>query len=159
VIYMRQAAGPAEIARFAELVSLTETDDPARDFQIARLSERAAHTRLAAALYEGVERSNAVSGQDLAIVRTNLASQYMLMDQADLALAAAERAIEADESYGNAWAVKGFALSDLDQTVDGQQAMMRAYSLGSRSPELIRRLSVTGASLEAPGDPSQSDQE
>ena len=115
-----------------------------RDFQIARLAESARHVRLAAALYESVEKSGALQGRNLAVARGNLATQQLHMGNLNAGLAAAERAIEADPDYANGWAVKGLILDEMGKPGEAVSAMKTAYDNGARAPELLARLEEAG---------------
>lgn len=143
-LYLSQNATPDEIERYAALTALLSTKDAVRDFQIARLAESARHVRLAAALYESVEKSGAFEGRNLAVARGNLATQQLHMGNLNAGLAAAERAIEADADYANGWAVKGLILDEMGKTGEAVSAMKTAYDNGARAPELLARLEEAG---------------
>lgn len=143
-LYLSQNATPGEIERYAALTALLSTKDAVRDFQIARLAESARHVRLAAALYESVEKSGALQGRNLAVARGNLATQQLHMGNLNAGLAAAERAIEADPDYANGWAVKGLILDEMGKPGEAVSAMKTAYDNGARAPELLARLEEAG---------------
>ena len=143
-LYLSQNATPGEIERYAALTTLLSTKDAVRDFQIARLAESARHVRLAAALYESVEKSGALQGRNLAVARGNLATQQLHMGNLNAGLAAAERAIEADPDYANGWAVKGLILDEMGKPGEAVSAMKTAYDNGARAPELLARLEEAG---------------
>lgn len=148
-LYIREAATPAEISRLAELTGLMTSQDAAADFRLARLAESARHTRLAAALYRGVDQSGVFEGRNLAIVRGNLATQLRALGNYPAALEAAEAALQADESYANAWAVKGLILRDQGKAGEALPVMKKAYERGARAPELLDRLRQAGMAVDS----------
>lgn len=153
-VYLSQLATDEEIERYAELTEGAVSADPARDFEIAQLASYAgfgAHNRLSAALYRAVEAAGGLEGRNLAVLKANLGTVMLQAGDADAALAEAEAALAADETYANGWAVRSLAKQELGDLGGALEDAKQAYDRGVMSPPVLALLQAAGFAVNVPG--------
>jgi tetratricopeptide (TPR) repeat protein len=146
-LYLTQRATDEEIEGYTELVRQTGSDDIGRDAQIAQLAG-IAHHDLAVALYDAVEaagtESGRVEGRNLAVLRTNWATALLDSGDAEAALETANAAVDADDTYGNAFGVRSLAQRELGDLGRALEDAKKAYDLGATAPRVLALLNAAG---------------
>lgn len=146
-LYIAGYADAEEMARLTELAALRPSGDLEDDKYAAFLATTAGHLELAAAIYESVHWAGAGTSFDEAVVLTNLATIYVDLGRTDRALEAVEQATAADDSYANAWALRGLLLDSVNRSDEALPILEHAYRLGARNPLVSQRI----AALQAAG--------
>lgn len=145
-LYLTQQATPEEIERYAELMEGATSKDVGRDAQIAQLAGYVHHD-LAIALYRSVERAGLIEGRNLAILRANLATAQLETGDAEGALETAELALETDEDYANAWAVRSLAKQELGDLGGALEDAKQAFDRGVTAPPVLALLNAAGLAV------------
>ncbi len=149
-LYLTQLATEDEIARYAALTGAAPSADIGRDFQIAFLAGIAHHRDLSLALYGAVEEAGVLEPRQLAVLRANLATAQLEWGEPEDALATAETALEADEDYANAWAVRSLAKQEMGDMGGALTDAVRAYERGVTAPPVLALLQAAGFAVNVP---------
>ncbi|PSQ00686.1 hypothetical protein BRC94_05495 [Halobacteriales archaeon QS_5_70_17] len=145
-----------QINRFEQATDTLErvaqvTDDPLLE-QEARVNKGAAHARLeeydaAVGAYREALRIDDKS-EHAATAETNLAYALWESGRTEQALEHAERAVEVDPRFGQAWYNRGFFLAERGLHEDAVNCFDNAIRLDFRTPEVLEE---KAAALEALG--------
>ena len=145
-----------QINRFEQATDTLErvaqvTDDPLLE-QEARVNKGAAHARLeeydaAVGAYREALRIDDKS-EHAATAETNLAYALWESGRTEQALEHAERAVEVDPRFGQAWYNRGFFLAERGLYEDAVNCFDNAIRLDFRTPEVLEE---KAAALEALG--------
>jgi tetratricopeptide (TPR) repeat protein len=145
-----------QINRFEQATDTLErvaqvTDDPLLE-QEARVNKGAAHARLeeydaAVGAYREALRIDDES-EHAATAETNLAYALWESGRTEQALEHAERAVEVDPRFGQAWYNRGFFLAERGLHEDAVNCFDNAIRLDFRTPEVLEE---KAAALEALG--------
>ena len=134
------------------------TDDPALE-QEAWVNKGVAHAELEEydAAIGAYREALAVDGtsEHVASAETNLAYALWEFGRTEEALEHAERAVEQDPRFGQAWYNRGFFLNERGLAEDALRAFDNAIRLGYRSADLLEEKALA---LEQLGEDEQAEQ-
>ncbi len=100
-----------------------------------------------------MEAAGEVSGNNLAILRTNIATALLSSGDAQGALDKANEAIDANEEYANAWGVRSLAKQELGDLGGALEDAKYAYDRGVQAPPVLALLNAAGFAVEVPPQP------
>lgn len=134
------------------------TDDPAVE-QEAWVNKGAAHAEIEEydAAIGAYQEALDVDGTDehAATAETNLAYALWEFGRTEEALEHAERAVELDPRFGQAWYNRGFFLNERGLAEDALNAFDNAIRLGYRSADLLEEKAIA---LESLGEDEQAEE-